>query len=495
MSDLTSLQREALDLLAEGFTPADPSVFEPALRAVNVERLLESARRFGTPQYFLDVDALTQRAARFLGTMRAEIPSAEACYAFKCNDLPTQIKALKTSGFHADVASLFELQLALKLGFERILFSGPGKSEDELALALAHPDRVIVNIDNLDEVERLAGLVVEGGGDASAAAGTARAADAPGAIGVGPAGARPPLRVGLRVNTATSTGGSWWKFGFNLEDLAEAIRRVDACPGLRWAGVQFHGSWNKNPSGYLRQIERIGRWLRDHVTPERLAALDYFDIGGGFYPEDQALLGQGDDAGELLALIGSRTGDRAAAFREAGIDPHAFRLTPVEPLESFAREIGDALRTCVFKLNPGLTIYLEPGRYLVTFATTVLLRVVAVKPQGVIVDGGVNLLGDYKLAEYSFAPVLNLTRPSGEWRRRTICGSLCDPADLFGYSHYGDELRKGDVLAVLHQGAYTFSGAWRFIKSIPPYIAASGDELWVARAEETFDARYGGCEL
>ncbi len=467
MTELTATEREILDAARESVPVDDESAFRAAVDSVDRDLLLQSAARYGTPQYFLDVDALRERARTFADTMKRHVPGTACCYAFKCNDLPALTGALRDEGFHADVAGLFELDLALRQGFDRILFSGPGKTGRELALAARNAERVIVNLDNLDEIDLLGSLV--------------------------PPGVSVP--VGFRVNTATAKGGTWWKFGFDLEELAEAIRRVDACPGLEWTGVHFHGSWNKTPEGYVAQIERIAAWLGANVPAERLRSLRFFDVGGGFYPEDQALLLQSEDRGMLLDMVGRRTSRRADAFREAGIDPYGFHVTPVRPLAEFAEAIGDAVRQHVLPLIPGATIYFEPGRYIATFSTTILLRAMAVKRHGVIVDGGINMLGDYKLAEYSFAPVVNLSRPSPALRRRVICGSLCDPADLWGYSHYGDELKKGDLVAVLHQGAYTFSGAWRFIKSVPAYVAAAAGELTVAREEETFDVRYSGCRL
>lgn len=466
MTHDSAFERELIEVAREEVRADDASAYADAVMTLDRELMLRSASLHGTPQYFLDTDALRERARTFASTMREHVPGTECCYAFKCNDLPALTGALREEGFHADVAGHFELELALRQGFKRILFSGPGKSEGELALAAANADRVIVNLDNLDEIDLLGQMVREG-----------------------------QLRVGFRVNTATSKGGAWWKFGFDLDELPEAIRRVDGFPGLAWTGIQFHGSWNKAPAAYVAQIERITGWLSDNVDAARLGTLEFFDVGGGFYPEDQAVLLQSEDRGVLLDLVGRRRGRRSETFGDAGIDPVGFQVTSVRPLDEFARAIGDAVRHHVHPIIPGATIYFEPGRYIATFATTILLKVMAVKSQGSIVDGGINMLGDYKLAEYSFAPVVNLSRPSPDLRRSTISGSLCDPADLWGYSHYGDELRVGDVVAVLHQGAYTFSGAWRFIKAVPAYVAAEMGHLSVARAAETFGDRYAGCRI
>jgi diaminopimelate decarboxylase len=104
------------------------------------------------------------------------------------------------------------------------------------------------------------------------------------------------------------------------------------------------------------------------------------------------------------------------------------------------------------------------------------------------------MLGDYKFSEYAYGLIVNLSRPSLEQRQRTVYGPLCDPHDLWGYTHFGDELRKGDRIAVLQQGAYTFSTAWRFIKPIPPYIAFDRDgRFQIAHQRETFADRYAGC--
>jgi diaminopimelate decarboxylase len=197
----------------------------------------------------------------------------------------------------------------------------------------------------------------------------------------------------------------------------------------------------------------------------------------------------------VLDILQDRGGDAERLSEELRFDPLSFGITAVEPLETFASEISRCLREHMVPLNPVMSIYLEPGRFIATPSTTILLRVTAVKRKCAIVDGGINMLGDYKFSEYAFSPIVNITRPSGRLERRVIYGPLCDPHDMWGYSYYGDGLKKDDVLAVLHQGAYTFSTAWRFIKPIPPYIAFTGSRLILAKKKERFRDRYAGCRL
>ncbi len=469
---MKKLRQELEKICLEEIRESPPDAFHETIRRTDNEVLLESARTYGTPQYFLHVDNLKERASYFARTVRDHIPGSELFYAFKCNDLPVLVKALKETGYHADVAGLFELELALRLGFGRILFSGPGKSVEELACAVRNVERVTIIVDNIDELlllRELSGGIKE----------------------------KRKVRVGFRVGRGPAPGLDvrWAKFGFELDRLPEAVRLVDESPHLDWSGLHFHSSWNKTPRAYIENIRRIGRFLKRHFPGDRLRQLRFFDIGGGFYPEDQAVLCKGMDKGIMLDILRSRCDNEEELRKVPHFDPYSFNVTDVEPLDSFAAEISRCLGTYITPLNPAISIYLEPGRFIAAHSTTILLKVVSVKRHCVIVDGGINMLGDYKFSEYAFSPVVNISRPSSKLIRRTLCGPLCDPDDLWGYSCYADELQKGDILAVLHQGAYTFSTAWRFIKPIPPYIAFSGGDYIVAKERERFRDRYSGCLL
>jgi diaminopimelate decarboxylase len=138
---------------------------------------------------------------------------------------------LKSYGYNADVAGLFELQLALKLGFTKIIFTGPGKSLEELKLAIAHKDKVIINVDNTDELDRIIGLSDKG------------------------------VRVSIRVNPDSSVMKNWSKFGVDLKDLKGAIAKVKSSDKVKLVGLHFHSSWNDTPIRYCKNIKLIGEFL------------------------------------------------------------------------------------------------------------------------------------------------------------------------------------------------------------------------------------------
>ena len=102
-------------LLNEKIESDSPSVYNEYIREVKKDVLLKSANEFGTPQYILDREMLRRRCRFFIETFRKHIPRVEAFYAFKCNDMPYLVKTVLEEGFNADVAGIYELQLALKI--------------------------------------------------------------------------------------------------------------------------------------------------------------------------------------------------------------------------------------------------------------------------------------------------------------------------------------------------------------------------------------------
>jgi diaminopimelate decarboxylase len=453
-------------ILTDHVATNEPGVFHKYLGLVDRENFLKSSKALGTPQYLLDEAALRKRAEFFLSTFRKHIPECESFYAFKCNDFPSLIKILKESGFNADVAGIFELQLALKLGFEKIIFTGPGKSEEELDLVIKNSDKVILNIDNVDELIRLKKLITK-------------------------IKAESKVKVSFRLNSGNQITKEWAKFGIHLSDFRSVYDLIVDDPNIIWAGIHFHASWNQDPVRYNQNIKLIGEYLKANFTKEELEPLEFIDIGGGFYPEDQATLTKESDKGYIHRIVKDYSHHEYGAF-----DPYQFFLQEVKPLEQFAKSIAFYLKKYIHPLSQNLKVFTEPGRFIATHSTAILLKVIATKKECVIVDGGINMVGDYRFQDYVFPIIMNVSRPSHKFNRKIIYGPLCDPSDLWGYSFFGDTLRKGDVIAVLHQGSYTFSCAWRFIKPTAKYVILTKEkELKIGKREESFDDRYSGCEF
>jgi diaminopimelate decarboxylase len=384
-------------------------------------------RDHGRPLYVLEPEVLTRQAGRFQEAFRAVLPEAEFYFAVKSNNLPEVARTLLRSGFGLDVSSGLELQMALDLGTENIVFSGPGKTADELALAVRNSSRVTVLMDSFGELQKLETIA---------------------------AGTRTIVRAGVRLTTNPS--GLWRKFGILPDQLPDFWQAARQCPHISLQGIQFHTSWNLTPRAHAEFISTLGSLLSG--MPEAfIRQLAFIDIGGGYWPEQGEWLHQlptpAEDASGLPGQSASH-----------GIKPH-YRLA-AEPITVFAREIGQAVSRFILPVT-SCRICLEPGRWICHEAMQLLMSVVDKKGEDlVITDAGTNTVG-WERFETDYFPVLNLTRPDLTERPCHVLGSLCTPHDVWGYSYFGQDIRIGDVLMIPAQGAYTYSLRQNFIKPLP----------------------------
>ena len=410
--------------------------------------LEESALRFGTPQYFFDEPALAAQVARFRDAFSKAIPRCRAFYAMKSNSFHGICRGVIKGGMGLDVSSGSELSRALAMGCDEILFSGPGKTDEELLFACRHPRQVTLLMDSGGELQRLSTITKRQERDAR------------------------PLRVGIRVRA--NSGGMWDKFGIPLKDLAGLMKEATRVEGIELKGIQFHTSWNLDPGPQVKMIGAIGAHVRDHVPKALWPCLHFLDIGGGFWPEQGEWLNPENTLrGKILQLLDPNYPSRRKHY-----------FLGAKPLHDFAAQIASAL----LKQGPPLSmleVWMEPGRWIVTPVMHILLAVVDKKDaRTVITDGGTNLLGwERPLTE--FIPVINLTRPSLEERRMKVLGSLCTPHDIWGTSVFGSGIKPGDVLLIPDQGAYTYSLRQSFIKPKGRVVRYDGRALDEVEKDES----------
>jgi diaminopimelate decarboxylase len=413
---------------------------------------LEAARQFGTPQYLFEEAKLQAQIARFTAAFTRPGQVARVHYAFKSNPSLCVVQAVQRSGLHADVSSGLELELALRCGFDRIVLSGPAKTDAELQLALQHAERVTVHLDSGRELERLEDLAVA---------------------------QQQTITAGIRLSTQGH--GLWTKFGVPVASLPEVMRRSASLSRVRLQGVQFHLSWNRGSAGYLRTLAELGPIL---AAAAPSGGWRFVDIGGGYYPEDdEGVYPWLTRAGRLRSLLGVQPADGPPN----GWDLQ-YLLHQVQPIEDMAGDILQAFRTHVAARGP-VELWLEPGRYLVNKAVHLLLSVADCKgAETAITDGGTNLLGWERL-ETEHCPLLNLSRPGPVQKPCRVYGSLCTPHDLWGYAYYGADLQVGDVLMLPAQGSYVQTLSQRFIKPVCQTVAlaADGGLRQVERAETLAD--------
>ena len=432
MSSKTSALWERAMALLETRTP----LLDQQAMGLFVAKYFERGRRFLDnldpdllPVYVLDRGALSHRARQFKDAFSRVFDPVSFYYAVKSNNCSGISEILLENGFGLDVSSGVELEMALALGAKDIVFSGPGKTEKELALAASHSESVVVLADSFTELERLEKTA---------------------------ASCNRMVSIGVRLTTQPT--GLWRKFGILPEALADFAARTAKCPHIRMRGLQFHTSWSLDPGNQVAFIEQLGEILR-RLQPSLRKRIEFVDIGGGYWPE----------AGEWLQPAGTPEGKLRDALGEPPGPPMRHHGLGATPITVFAQTIGEAV---LKHLQPLLSarICLEPGRWISNDAMHLFIRVLDKKgPDLVITDAGTNAVG-WERFETDYFPVLNLSRPALTEKPCHVLGSLCTPHDVWGYSYWGSGIEIGDILMVPTQGAYTYSLRQHFIKPLPEVV-------------------------
>jgi len=430
MHDSSGTLKSAQDTAPHRAQPLDRAIIQDYVRQqlARREAFLETRRRYGSPLYVLDTKNLQGRAEEFRNTFRSKLPDVAFYYAMKSNNHPAISRILMKCNYGLDVSSGEELNQAIGLGATDIIFSGPGKTRDELALAVKHAEKVTVLLDSFGELERLETVAAKAGRE---------------------------IRAGVRL--CTEENGLWRKFGIPLSQLAAFLGKARARSHVALCGLQFHISWNLNPAPQIAFLRRLGEILKsmDNLDRQRMS---FLDIGGGYWPPD----------GEWRQFP-----DSGGSTEPDGINgvhcPRHHYYHPAEPITSFADQIARAVGETVYP-HVRCTICLEPGRWLCHDAMHIVLTVIDKKADDlVITDGGTNAVG-WERFETDYFPVINLTRPGLFEQRCLIAGSLCTPHDIWGYGYWGRMIEAEDVLVVPSQGAYTYSLRQNFIKPVPRVV-------------------------
>ncbi len=383
-----------------------------------------------TPCYLFESGIIIARARTFKRVFQQYLPDSGFYFAMKSNNFPDVSKTILGCGFGLDVSSGAELETALELGADDIVFSGPGKTAQEIDLAIDNNSKVVVLIDSFSEMKRLEKRAMRQGKN---------------------------IRAGVRLTTEPH--GLWRKFGILTEDLQQFIDESKRYKHILFQGIQFHSSWNMGPERQIAFIKELGAALAA-LTPAEREMIKFIDIGGGYWPEQ----------GEWLQPGGTPQGVVRNALRvspPAVAYPHY--LNASTPIETFAKELSSAIHDYIHN-QMTCKICFEPGRWICNDSMHLIIRVMDKKYEDlVITDGGTNAIG-WERFETDYCPILNISRPALTERECIITGSLCTPHDVWGYSYWGKDIQDGDFLMIPEQGAYTYSLRQHFIKAVPEVI-------------------------
>ena len=347
----------------------------------------------GTPVYVYSAATLRHRY-RELDAAFGGYPHA-IHYAFKANSTRALVAELKALGSCVDAVSMWEVEVALAVGFEprQIVFDGVGKSDTELQHAVAL-DVKAVNVESHGELQRVETIADRMGKLARVA------------IRVNPdidAKSHPHISTGLKVN----------KFGIPIDDVLALLPSFKERRATRLVALHVHvGSQITSMDPIRGAALKLAELAHD--AQHAGVALEYLDAGGG--------LGISYDGG------------------------------PVPSFHDYASAFVDAIR------STRLPIVVEPGRSIVGPAGALVARVLDLKPRTATSEFAVIDAGMTELMRPALYNAFHLNEPIdariGGLKQYEIVGPVCESGDVVGRDRMLTPLGVGDLVAICDAGAY-----------------------------------------
>ncbi|MDR1423768.1 MAG: pyridoxal-dependent decarboxylase, exosortase A system-associated [Azoarcus sp.] len=370
-----------------------------------------------TPFYVYDRALLTRR----IEELRAALPTRlKLHYAIKANPMPALVAHMTQRVDGVDVASSGELKIALDAGVPAhdISFAGPGKTDAELAQAVA--SGVLIVLESFREAAALATISKT---------------------------LNLPARVVVRINpnfelksAGMKMGGGPKPFGVDAERVPDLLKIIGET-GLAFEGFHlFVGSQNLR-AGAIAEALRKSYTLVSELAASAPGPVKVINLGGGFgipyFPGEQSL---------DLVPIGST-------------------------LTSIAEEAA--------KSFPQAEIVIELGRYLVGEAGLYVSRIVDRKVSNgelfLVIDGGMH---QHLAASGNFGQVLRKNFPVAIGSRMHaikaesvwIVGPLCTPLDVLAERTVLPRGEPGDLVVIFQSGAYGATASPQAFLGHPPVV-------------------------
>lgn len=411
-----------------------------ALFAEDVD-LREIAEKVGTPVYVYSSATIERHYRLYEQAMQAITPGRKphVFYAMKANSNLGVLKTLAALGAGADTVSEGEIRKALAAGFppERIVFSGVGKSESELAFAVG-AGIYQVNIETEGELDLLSRVGERFGRRQEAV------------FRVNP-------DVGAGGHAKITTGSSANKFGVSFEEVHRLYARAANMAGVRIMGLAVHiGSQIRETEAFEAAYAK----MRDLVAALRAEGhrVDRLDLGGGL-----------------------------------GI--------PYDIPKDFDHGPGliEAYADMVARLTQGLEVELgfEPGRLIVGNAGILLTRVLHLNPrpnkQFLIVDAAMNDLLRPAMYE-AYHEIWPVAEPAAGAPRIAydVVGPICESGDTFTTGRELPQQKPGDLVAFMTAGAYGASMSSTYNQRLlVAEVLVKGGEFAVTRPRQSYEELIG----
>ncbi len=391
------------------------------------------AQKFGTPVYVYSYNSLKEAFLAYKDALRP-YPHL-MCYAMKANSNIAIINLLSKLGAGFDIVSGGELHrvIAAKADPHKVIFSGVGKTEEEIKFALESEIKCF-NIESEPEVDRIVKVAQE--------------LDV-----IAPVSVRVNPNVDAKTHPYISTGLKQNKFGIAYQDAVKIYKKISEHPELKIIGIDCHiGSQITDIAPFLDSCDR----LLDIVEELKKLGIElhHIDFGGGLgirYQEDETV----HHASELVEALHKKLQERELGYLE---------------------------------------MIFEAGRSIVGNSGALITEVQFVKygeeKNFCIVDTAMNDMIRPTLYHAWMQIVPLKLAPERKEEIFDIVGPICETGDFLGKDR---ELspEQGDLLAILSAGAYGMTMSSHYNTRIkPPEILVNGSEFFVIREREKIEKLY-----
>jgi diaminopimelate decarboxylase len=392
--------------------------------------LADIAQRYGTPCYVYSRAALSEGYRQFADALKGR--EHLICYAVKANPNLAILNLFARLGAGFDIVSGGELQRVLAAGgaADKVVFSGVGKSEAEMRLALEAGIHCF-NVESAPELDRLN--------------------DVAGSMGkVAPISLRVNPDVDAKTHPYISTGLKKNKFGVAYTEALALYRKAAALPHLRVTGIDCHiGSQLTEVSPFIAAAEKVLA-LVDQLKAEGIA-LEHLDLGGGLgirYDDETPP----SIADYVKALLGALQGRSEKIIVEPGrvlVGNAGLLLTRIE--------------------------YLKHGE----------------EKNFAIVDAAMNDLMRPALYD-AYHAILPLQMRQAATQQYEVVGPICESGDFIGHGREL-AVEPGDALAVMSAGAYGMSMSSNYnTRPRAAEVMVDGAKIHLIRERETVRQLFAG---
>ena len=358
---------------------------------------LEKFQQIDTPFYYYDTELLRQT----LSAIRDNItPEMRVHYAVKACANPKVLSIIAQEGFGADCVSGGEVQAAIDAGFpaEKIVYAGVGKSDREIILGLEH-GIFAFNVESIPELEIINQLALQRGKVARVA------------LRINP-------NVGAHTHANITTGLAENKFGIDMQDMEDVIRRTQEMQGIQFIGLHFHiGSQILEMDDFVALCHRINE-IQERLEAAGFPTVSDINVGGGL-----------------------------------GVDYQQPNEHPIPDFKAYFQAYKQNL-----KLRLGQQLHFELGSAIVCQCGTLLTRVLYIKSNPIknfcIVDAGMtDLIRPALYGSYHHIENLSAQSPS-DYVTYDVVGPISESSDVFIKNYGMPRTQRGDIIAIRSAGAY-----------------------------------------